>query len=307
MLVRIHAASINEWDWAIIQGIPFANRMETGLFRPKKQRLGADVAGSVEAVGRNVTRFRPGDAVFGDMCKRGWRDFPEYVGGAFAEYICTTEDLLLAKPESLSFEQAAALPQAGGLVIQGLRRGGDIRPREKILINGASGGVGTLAVQIARLMGAEVTGVCRTEKMDAVRSLGADHVIDYTKEDFTRSGKHYDRILDVKGYHSIFDNRRALAPNGSYATLGGGSGSIAQTLLLGWLVSMIGNKKLSLVMYKSNHGLDYLLELVESGKVKPVVDRIYPLSQTADAFRYYADGHAKGKIVITMEQSGGAA
>lgn len=306
VLVKVQAASVNDWDWAIIQGIPFANRMETGLFKPKKQMLGTDVAGIVEATGKNVTRFKPGDAVFGDICKSGWKDLPTYTGGAYAEYVCTGENTLLPKPANLSFAQAAALPQVGGLVVQGLRRCGGVHSGQRVLINGASGGVGTLAVQIARSMGAEVTGVCSTGKMEMVRSLGADHIIDYTDEDFTRNGKHYDYILDSKGFHSIFDYRRALAPKGCYAMLGGSNASAAQIMLLGWLVSLVGSKKLRMVIYRPNRGLDFLLKLIESGHVTPVIDRVFPLVEAADAFRYYADGKARGKVVITMEQTGGA-
>ena len=299
-LIKVHAASINDWDWAIIQGVPFVNRMETGLFKPKKRMLGTDVAGTVEATGRNVTRFRPGDAVFGDICRSGWKDIPAYNGGAYAEYVCTTEDTLLPKPAGMSFEQAASLPQVGGLVVQGLRRCGGVQAGQNVLVNGASGGVGTLAVQIARSLGADVTGVCSTGKMEMVRSLGADHVIDYTKEDFTRNGNRYDFILDAKGFHSIFDYRRALAPNGCYAMLGGGNRSTTQMMMFGWLVSLTGSRKLGLVIYRPNRGLDYLLELVEAGSVSPVIDSVFPLSETADAFRYYVDGKAKGKIVITV-------
>ena len=295
VLIKVHAASINEWDWAILHGVPFVNRIAYGLFKPRMQILGADVAGSVEAVGKKVKRFRSGDEVFGDLCRSGW--------GGFAEYVCAREDSLAPKSASMTFEQAASLPQAGLLALQGLRKKSKIQPEQKILINGASGGVGTLAVQMAKSYEAEVTGVCSTGKMDMVCSFGADHVIDYTQDDFTKNGLCYDLILDVMGYHSIFDYKRALSPKGVYVMIGGSSGLANQIMFLGPLISMIGSKKMGLLLYKPNKGLDFLIGLVETGKVTPVIDRTYKLRETADAFRYYGEGHAKGKIVITVEHN----
>ena len=296
-LIKVHSAAINEWDWAILHGVPFVNRLAYGLFKPRMQILGADVAGRVEAVGKNVRQFQPGDEVFGDLCRSGW--------GGFAEYTCARENALTAKPTGLTFEQAASLPQAGLLAVQGLHKGNlkqtQTNQTQKVLVNGASGGVGTIAVQIAKLCGAEVTGVCSTGKMQMVRTLGADHVIDYTKEDFTKNNRQYDLILDVKAFHSILDYKRALSPDGAYILVGGASSAVNQIMFLGPWLSMFSKKKMSLLLYKPNKELDYLLELVKSGKVHPVVDRVYPLSGTADAFRYYGDGRARGKVVITVE------
>lgn len=298
VLIRIHAASINEWDWSMLRGVPFANRVSAGLFRPKQLILGADVAGAVEAVGTNVKRFRPGDLVFGDLCAKSGSRIPEYRGGAFAEFVCAPEDTLMSKPAALSFEQAAALPQAGALAVQGLGGRDGVHAGMKVLVNGASGGTGTLAVQIARTLGAEVTGVCRGAKMDLVRSLGADHVLDYQREDFTRTGARYDWIVDVMGFHSLFDCRRALTRNGRYRMIGGASGKVMQTMLLGPLLSTFSSKQTGVVMYKPMVGLDFLLELIETDKVRPVIDRRYPLTEIADAFRYYGGGNARGKVVI---------
>lgn len=301
VLIRIHAASINEWDWSMLRGVPFANRFSAGLFRPKKLILGADIAGTVEAVGASVTRFRPGDPVFGDLCAKSGSRIPEYRGGAFAEFVCAPEDTLMGKPAALSFEQAAALPQAGALAVQGLGGRNGIQAGMKVLVNGASGGTGTLAVQIAKALGAEVTGVCRGAKMDLVRSLGADHVLDYQHEDFTRTGARYDWIADVMGFHSLFDCRRALTRNGRYQMLGGASGKVMQTMLLGPLLSKFSRKQMGVVMYKPMVGLDFLLELIENDRLRPVIDRRYPLTEIADAFRYYGDGNARGKVIIIPE------
>jgi len=299
VLIKVHAVSINEWDWAILHGVPFANRLAYGLFKPRLQILGADVAGRIEAVGNNVRRFRSGDEVFGDLCRSGW--------GGFAEYTCAPEKALVPKPASLTYEQSASLPQAGLLAVQGLRKGKlqqqPVHQAKKVLINGASGGVGTIAVQIAKSCGAEVTGVCSTAKMELVRSLGVDHVIDYTKEDFTKNGQQYDLILDVKATHPVLDCKHALCPAGVYILVGGASSVVNQLMLLGPLISLTSKKKMSLLLYKPNKGLDYLIELIESGKVHPVVDKIYPLSETVDAFRYYGDGRARGKVVITVAHS----
>lgn len=292
VLVKVHAASINSWDWEILMGTPFVNRMTFGLFRPKKiQSLGCDIAGVVEAVGRQVKGLKPGDEVFGDLSRCGWN--------GFAEYVAAPEKALTLKPASLSFAQAAAVPQAGLLALQGLIHKGHIQAGQKVLINGASGGAGSFAVQIAKSIGAEVTGTCRSSKMDLVHALGADHVIDYTREDFTKNGEHYDLILDMQAHHSMFDYKRALSPGGMYIMVGGKSFRIFQAIF----ISLTGNRKIQLLLHKANKGIDEMIELLESGKVKPIIDKVYPLSQTADALRYFGEGKARGKIIITMDDS----
>lgn len=288
VLVKVHAASINSWDYELLRGVPFANRLSFGLTRPKKIRsLGCDIAGVVEAVGSAVTRLKPGDEVFGDLSNAGWN--------GFAEYVATTEEALTQKPASLSFVQAAAVPQAGLLALQGLRKG-HLQSGQRVLINGASGGAGSFAVQIANALGAQVTGTCRTSKMDLVRSLGADHVIDYMHEDFTRSGEQYDLILDMQAHHSLFDYRRALSPGGVYVMVGGESFRILQAIF----ISLTGSRKIKLLLHKANKGLDALIALIEAGKVSPVIDRCFALHETAEALRYFGAGKAKGKVVITM-------
>jgi NADPH:quinone reductase-like Zn-dependent oxidoreductase len=263
-----------------------------GLRRPKTTRPGVDFAGQVESVGRNITKFKPGDAVFG-ACR-----------GAFAEYVCAIEDRLALKPANISFEDAAAVPVAALSALQGLRDQGRIQPGHKVLVDGASGGVGTFAVQIAKSFGAEVTAVCSTKKMDTARSIGADHVLDYTREDFTRSGQRYDLILAANAYHSIFDYRRALSQDGTYVMVGGGWAQILQTMLLGPLLSRIGSKKMRFFMANINpKDLVLLKDLLETGKVVSVIDRRYPLNGVVDALRYLEAGHAQGKVVITVEHS----
>jgi len=270
--------------------------MGGGLLKPKIRIPGAEVAGRVEAVGRSVKQFQPGDEVFGDLSACG--------RGAFAEYVSIPENALALKPANMTFEEAAAVPEAALVALQGLRDKGQIHPGKKVLINGASGGIGTFAVQIAKSFGAEVTGVCSTRNLDLVRSLGADHVIDYTKEDFTKSGQHYDLILATVGYRSIFDYRRALSPNGIYVVTGGSLAQVFQPMLLGPLVSMTGSKKMTnLVLRLNQEDLVFMKELIEAGKVKPVIDKRYPLSEVAEALRYYGEGHAQGKVVITVEHS----
>jgi len=292
ILVKVHAASVNDWDWGNLRGKPFVNRLFFGLRKPKYKILGADIAGRVETVGRNVKQFQPGDQVFGDLCECGW--------GAFAEYVCARENVLMLKPASMTFEEAAAIPQAALLALQGLRDKGQIQPGQKVLINGAGGGAGTFAVQIAKSFGAEVTGVDSTMKLDMMRSIGADQVIDYTQEDFTKNGQRYDLILDNAAHHSIFDYKRALSPRGIYVMLGGSSARILQVIFLGPLISMTGNKKMGILMHKPNKDLAFMKELFEAGKVVPVIDRRYTLSEVAEALRYFGEGHAQGKIVITM-------
>jgi NADPH:quinone reductase-like Zn-dependent oxidoreductase len=294
VLVQVHAASVNYFDWHILRGDLLLLRLTTGgLLRPRHKILGDDMAGRVEAVGRNARRFQPGDEVF------GFSDF-----GAFAEYRCVTEDRLAPKPANMSFEEAAAIPIAAIPALQGLRDTGQIQSGHKVLINGASGGVGTFAVQIAKSFGAEVTGVCSTRKMDMVRSIGADHVIDYIQEDFARSGLRYDLILAAGGYRSIFDYRRALGPEGVYVCVGGSFAQYFQAMLLGPLISVMGSQKMGSRLGKPNQkDLAFLTELFEAGKVVPVIDRRYPLHEAAEALRYYGEGHARGKVVITVEHA----
>ncbi|MGD0177814.1 MAG: NAD(P)-dependent alcohol dehydrogenase [Candidatus Bathyarchaeia archaeon] len=294
VLVKIHAASVNAADWHIVRGKPFLMRlMGFGLIKPKNKIPGADMAGRVEAVGRNVKQFQPSDEVFGDLAKFGL--------GAFAEYVCAHENALALKPANISFEEAAAVPLAAVTALQGLRDKGQIQPGQKVLINGASGGVGTFAVQIAKSFGAEVTGVCSTRNLDMVRSIGADQVIDYTSEDFTQNEQRYDLILAANGYHSISDYKRALSPEGTYVVTGGSMAQLFQAMLLGPWISMTGSKKMgSLSMRINQEDLVFMKELLEAGKVKPVIDRRYKLSEVAEALRYLEEGHARGKVVITV-------
>ena len=295
VLVKVHAASVNDWDWGLLQGKPFINRLLFGLLKPKVQILGCDIAGKIEAVGRYVKQFQPGDEVLGDISGCGF--------GAFAEYVCVPENALVSKPASMTFEEAAAVPQAAVLALQGLRDKKKIQPGQKVLINGAGGGAGTFAVQIAKSFGAEVTGVDSTIKLDMMRSIGANKVIDYAKEDFTKNGQSYDLILDFAAHHSIFDYKRALSPKGIYVMVGGSSAQIFQVMFLGPWISMTGSKKMGILAHKPNKDLAFMKELLIAGKVKPVIDRRYPLSEVAEALRYFGEGHARGKIVITVEDN----
>lgn len=296
VLVKVHASSVNFNNLAHVKGKPFAARLWFGPRRPKFTVPGNDIAGRVEAVGSHVTQFQPGEEVFGDLSGCGF--------GAYAEYVCVPEKTLVLKPANISFEEAAAVPEAAIVALQGLRDKGHIQSGQKVLINGASGGIGTFAVQIAKSFGAEVTGVCSTRNLDMVRSIGADHVIDYTQEDFTKTGQHYDLILATAGYRSIFDYRRALSPKGIFVVTGGAMAQIFQTMLLGPWMSMAGSKKMGNLMAKvSNEDLVFMKELLEAGKVVPVIDRRYPFSEVAEALQYYEKGHARGKVVITMESN----
>jgi NADPH:quinone reductase-like Zn-dependent oxidoreductase len=293
VLVKVMAASVNAYDWHFLSADIFLIRLTAGLFNPKNNRLGADMAGRVEIVGSAVRQFRPGDEVFGDIGTWG--------NGAFSEYVCVPEKAFAPKPANLSFEQAAAVPMAALTALQGLRDMGRIQPGKKVLINGASGGVGTFAVQIAKYFDAEVTAVCSTGKMELVCSLGADHVIDYTKEDFTKNGRQYDLILAANGYHPISAYQRSLTPRGIYVMAGGSVGQIFQAMLFAPLLSESVGMKLGAVTARtSQKDLAILKELLEAGKVVPVIDRCYPLSEAAEALRYLGEGHARGKIVITM-------
>jgi NADPH:quinone reductase-like Zn-dependent oxidoreductase len=292
VLVKVHAASVNAYDWHLLTAdIPLVRLMGGGLLKPKMPIPGADIAGRVEAVGTNVKQLQPGDEVFGDVA-----------GGGFAEYACAREDLLALKPANLSFEEAAAVPMAAVTALQGLRDIGRIQPGQKVLVNGASGGVGTFAVQIAKSFGAEVTAVCSTRNVDQARSIGADHVIDYTRENFTEQGRQYDIILAANGFHPLSAYKRVLTPLGRYVMAGGSKAQIFQAMLLGPWMSEKGGKKMGGVSaQRSQRDLSALKELLEAGKVVPVIDRRYPLREAAEALRYLGEGHARGKVVITVK------
>ncbi|MEZ4522040.1 MAG: NAD(P)-dependent alcohol dehydrogenase [Thermomicrobiales bacterium] len=295
VLVRVHAASINSWDWDLVRGHPFLIRM-WGLLKPKHRIPGGDIAGTVEAVGANVAGFEPGDEVFGDLSGCGW--------GGFAEYVLAPESALTLKPSGVSFEDAAALPQAAVMALQGLRDYGRIQAGEAVLINGAGGGFGTFAIQLAKHFGAEVTGVDSTGKLDIMRSAGADHVIDYTREDFVRNGKQYDLILDAAAHFSIFDYRKSLNLGGVYVMVGGKTGRIFQVMLLGPLLSKLGTRQLGVLGHKPNKNLALLGEYLENGTISPVIDRRYSLGDVPDAFRYFSTGWARGKLVIVIDHEG---
>jgi len=294
VLIKVHAVSLNRSDWEGLTGRPLYVRIG-GLLKPRHQILGSDIAGRVEMAGRNIGRFQPGDKVFGDILGRM---------GGFAEYVCARERALALKPASMTFEEAAAIPQAAVSALQGIREKGQVQPGQKVLINGAGGGIGTFAIQLAKLAGAEVTGVDNAEKLDFMRSLGADHVIDFTKEDFTKNGQQYDLILDVIAHRSVFAYKRALRPNGSYFFVGGFVATIFQILLLGpWIRRTTGKKIRMLVVQPNLKDMVYITELYEAGKVVPVIDRRYPLSEVPEALRYLGEGRAKGKVVITLEHN----
>src|SRR5437016_3361226 len=299
LLVRVRAASVNPYDWHFVEGTPKIMRvMGVGLRKPKDTRLGVDFAGTVEAVGKNVTQFKPGDDVFGGK------------GGAFAEYVCRRAVGAVApKPANITFEQAASVNIAGITALQAVRDKGKVQPGQKVLINGASGGVGTFAVQIAKSFGAEVTGVCSTRNLEMVKSLGADHVIDYTKEDFTKGDQYYDVILDNVGNHSLSEYRRLLTPNGIYVLIGGGGaneqgflGGLAKALDAAVYSKFVKQKMGMMMADPSTKDLTLLADMVQSGKIKPVIDRTYKsLSEVPDALRYLEEGHARGKVVIMVE------
>lgn len=293
VLIHIHAASVNAGDWHLVRGDPFLVRLMFGLLKPKHQTPGIDVAGRVEAIGRNVTQFQPGDDVFGDLSNYGF--------GAFAEYVAVPEQAVLRKPARITFEQAAAVPVAAVTALQGLRDNGHIQPGQKVLITGAAGGVGSFAVQIAKSFGAEVTGVCSTRKVDMVRSIGADHVIDYTQEDFTRGGQYYDLILDIAAYRSMFDYQRVLSPTGVYVMVGGSTTRLFQAMLTGPWISMTGSRKMGSMLAKPNQqDLMFISGLLEAGKIVPVIDRCYALAEVPEAIRYLEAGQSRGKVVITV-------
>ncbi|WP_050184149.1 NAD(P)-dependent alcohol dehydrogenase [Domibacillus robiginosus] len=293
VLVNIHAASVNYGNLVLLKGKPFLARFAFGLFKPKYAIPGGDIAGRVEAVGEKVKQFKPGDEVFGDLSSCGW--------GGFAEYVAVPEKALALKPGNLSFEEAAAAPMAGVTALQGLRDKGRIQPGQKVLIYGASGGVGTFAVQIAKSFEAEVTGVCSTRNIETVRLIGADHTIDYQKETFTQAAQQYDLILAVNGHQPIWTYKRALRKNGTFVHVGGSEAQMTQTMMLGPWISMTGSRKMRNMLQRAKQtDLIYLKELLETGKVRPVIDRSYRLSEISKAFEYFQEGHAQGKVIITM-------
>jgi NADPH:quinone reductase-like Zn-dependent oxidoreductase len=295
VLVKVYAAGVNAADWHWLRGDPLVGRFMYGLLKPKNTILGADIAGRVEAAGKDVTAFQPGDEVFGDISAGGF--------GGFAEYVCARADALALKPANITFEQAAAVPMAAVTALQGLRTTGQIQPGHKVLVNGASGGVGSFAVQIAKALGAEVTAVCSTKNMETARSIGADHVIDYTREDFSQNWQRYDLILAANGYQPISAYKRALRPTGRYVMTGGSTAQMFQAMLLGPWLSRNGTQKMGNGGAGPNHqDLAFVRDLLEAGKVVPVMDRCYPLSHVPDAIRYLEEGHARGKVVITIAE-----
>src|SRR5467141_3182765 len=292
VLVRVHAASVNALDWHVLRGLPYLVRMSEGLRKPKRSTMGVDLAGSLEAIGKNVTQFQPGDEVFGA------RD------GAFAEYVAAKENKLVQKPANVTFEQAAAVPVAGCTALQALRDKGQVQPGQRVLINGAAGGVGTFAVQLAKAFGADVTATTSPRNVDLIRSIGADRVIDYTREDFTEGGQRFDLILDIGGKRSLFACRRALTRTGTYVIVGGPSGRwirpLDRALGAAILSRFVRQKLLFFIAKLPKEDLILLKELMETGKVTPVIDRTYPLRETPEAIRYLEEGHARGKVVITV-------
>lgn len=293
VLVKVHAASLNMFDWHLLTADIFLVRLNAGLFKPKYKIPGADVAGRVEAVGNDVTQFKVGDEVYGDLAASGC--------GSFAEYVAVPEKALALKPVNLTFEEAAAFPMAAVTALQGLRDMGKVQPGQKVVIQGASGGVGSFAVQIAKAFGAEVTAICSTRNMEQARALGSDHVIDYTKEDFTKNGKKYDVIFAANGYHSLEEYKSALAPKGVYIMAGGETRQMFDALLRASFVSEKNGRKLAVHSAQPRQAdLVFLKEWVEAGKVKPVIDKRYPLNETAQALRYLGEGHARGKVILTV-------
>ncbi len=290
VLVKVHAVSLNDWDWGLLHG-DWVNRIMYGVFAPKKKILGSDIAGRIEAVGKNVQQFKPGDEVYGDLSGQ-W--------GGFAEYVCAKEKAVARKPAAMSFNDAASIPQAGMLAVQGLIDEGKIQQGQKILINGAGGGVGTFGIQIAKLYNTEVTGVDRTEKLDMMRALGFDHVIDFTKEDFTKNGQQYDLILDAKTNRSMYDYLRVLSPEGRYVTVGGSMSRLLQALFLKRWILKSRKKHIRIVMLKPNKDLAYMNQLFTEGKLKPVIDGPYSLENVPEAFKHFETGKHKGKIVVQI-------
>jgi len=292
VLVRVHAVSLNASDWEVLQGKPLYSRLG-GPFRPRHHILGSDIAGRVVAAGRNATRFDPGEDVFADILSSM---------GGFAEYVCVRETALAQMPAGLTYDHAAALPQAGAIALQGIQDKGRVQPGHKVLINGAGGGSGMYAIQLAKLRGAEVTGVDNSEKLEFMRSLGADHVIDYTRDDFTTNGRTYDLILDVAAHRPAFAYQRSLTPGGRYLYVGGSVATLLQVLLIGPVIGRAADKKIRLLAVRLGaQRLAPLVELCQAGKVATVIDRRYPLSQVPQALQYLGEGHAKGKVVVIAE------
>ncbi|MCP4963852.1 MAG: NAD(P)-dependent alcohol dehydrogenase [bacterium] len=296
LLVRVRASSVGMADVDYLLGRPKMARLGTGLRRPRNTGLGVDVAGVVESVGESATRFSPGDEVFGDMTEHGF--------GAYAEYVCAPQDAFALKPAGLGFDEAATMPQAAVMALQGLQGKGGVNQGDKVLINGAGGNVGPFAVQIAKAFGADVTGVDHTDKLEMLRSIGTDHVIDYTAVDYTATGERYDWILDIAPHHSAFDSRSALNPGGAYVMVPASIGQVVRAMVIAPLVSIFSDRKMGMMMWKPFAPKDVrtLTELVETGKVTPVIDRSYPLVEVADALRYQAEGNTLGKIVIKVSE-----
>ena len=291
VLVKVRAVGVNASDWEMLRGKPLYGRF-MGPFKPVKKILGSDIAGIVEAVGKNVKRFKPGDEVFGDLMG---------IMGGFAEYVCAPENVLMIKPPGFTFEEVAVLPQSLSIAIHGIRNKGQVLPGQKVLINGAGGGGGTFAVQLAKYYEAEVTGVDNAGKQDMLRSIGADHVIDYTKENYTRSGKRYDLILDMVAYGSVFAYKGALSARGMYYMVGGSMTTILQILFFGPCIKMLEGKKLSILLARAKpEDFDFMTELIKAGKIKLVIDKHFPLIKVPEALLYLGEGHVKGKIVITV-------
>lgn len=287
VLIKVRACSINDWDWGLLSGTPWKNGK-----KPKYSILGSDVAGTIEATGPGVSKFKVGDSVFGDLSGR-W--------GGFAEYVCAPEKMLAIKPASMSFEEASAIPQAGMLMVQGLNNIGKMKPGQKVLINGAGGGVGTFGIQLAKMVGVETTGVDAASKLEMLRGLGYDHVIDYKTEDFTKTGRRYDLILDAKTTRSPFDYIRALNPGGTYATIGGSIPKVLVVFLLGGLIRLFTGKRMRVVVLKPNKDLEYMKSLFEAGKMKAIIDGPYKLEDIRTAFEVFAAGEHKGKMIITIQ------
>lgn len=293
VLIKVYAASINDWDWGLLLGTTFINRLMYGMNKPNKTILGSDIAGRIEAIGKNVKQFKIGDEVYGDLSGH-W--------GGFAEFVCAKEKNLALKPSGMSFEEAASIPQAAMLAVQGLIDVGQVKRGSKLLLNGAGGGVGTFALQIAKQYQVEITAVDRSQKLEKLHALGAHYVIDYTKEDFTNNGKHYDLILDVQTNRSVFKYLRALSPHGVYVTVGGSMARLFQVFTLGSWISKLGSRKIRIVALKPNKDLGYMNTLFEKGIVKPVIDSIYRLEDLPDAMRHFGQGNHQGKVVITINQ-----
>jgi len=292
VLINIKACSLNSWDLDLLKGKPFVNRMLFGFFKPRVQILGCDIAGIVEEVGNNVEGFKKGDAVFGDISAHGW--------GGLAEFVCVDSKAIKHKPPGITFEQAAALPQAGVMALQSIQDHGRIIKNDQILINGAGGGVGTLAIQIAKKLGAEVTAVDHHTKLNQLRKLGADFVIDYEKDDFSKNGNQYDLIIDVIANRSIGAYQKSLKSDGRFEMIGGKMNSLLQAAFIGPLISKFSKKRLGILMHEPNKNLLQLTSLIEQGKINPIIDRQFPLSQTAEAFKYFDKGHFFGKVVIKV-------